>query len=228
VNASVLHFSSILNFFFPLFIISRYKDGEVKRMVDPLATMKAYLSKREQAHEAARRRAADPWSATPSTERDHSSTPVPSLLGPRRPKRRRSASPPPPKRQPSAERERQVAPLPNRPRVTKAKEEEARDREGSERARAKALLSAAKKKRKGPTSDFNNDESASVRSTPARFGNQYNPSETKLAKRRWDEDTEGRRRRWPDDDEGRRRRHADDDDDDDDRRRSDKRRRYWG
>ena len=151
-----------------------YKDNEVKRVEDPLATMSAYLKRRDEVKNAQERHRANPWADTPRTLAQDRTPVQPSLLSKRHGRRRSPAV--------------EEGPAgPPRPPVPRDVVQQAATREGSERERAKALLAARKK-------------GSSVASTPrSEFGYQtgmYNRAETKEAKGyaavRWDED---RRRR---------------------------------
>lgn len=164
-----------------------YRENEVKRVEDPLATMQAYLKRRDEIKAAEERQKANPWDDTPRTLKADR-TPIETSRLARRKSRdsryRRSPSP-----------LGDIEEGPSRPPTTEAPlsiEDAARQRETSERERARALLAARKK------------DSSSVASTPrSEFGYQtgmYNRSETRDAKRysslRWDDERrEGRHRR---------------------------------
>ena len=153
-----------------------YKDNEVKRVEDPLATMAAYLRRRDEVKVAQERQRANPWADTPRTLASERTPVQPPMLS--KPRDRRG------RRSPSIE---EGPAGPPRPPVPQDVEQATASRESSERERAKALLAAKKK-------------GSSVASTPrSEFGYQtgmYNRAETREAKGyagvRWDED---RRRR---------------------------------
>lgn len=156
-----------------------YKDNELKKVEDPLSTMQAYLKRREDVKAAQERHRANPWDDTPRTLTSDRTPIQPSRLGKlkgRNGKYRRSPSP-----------EKEIEEGPARPPAAEspvAIEEAARQRETSERERARALLAARKR------------DTGSVTSTPrSEFGYQtgmYNRAETRDAKLhsslRWDDD----------------------------------------
>lgn len=163
-----------------------YRENEMKRVEDPLATMQAYLKRRDEIKEAEEKHKANPWDDTPRTLRADRTPIEPSRLARRKGRDGRI------RRSPSPSIEVQEGPA--RPPEAKAAlsiEDAARQRETSERDRARALLAARKK------------DSSSVASTPrSEFGYQtgmYNRSETRDAKRysslRWDDERRGARHR---------------------------------
>lgn len=144
----------------------------MKRVEDPLATMTAYLKRRDEVKAAQDRQKANPWLDTPRTlAADRTPVHAPRLSDRRERGRRKSPSP------------EEGPARPPRPAHTTTVHDAAVWREASERDRAKALLAARKK-------------GSSAASTPrTEFGYQtgmYNRNETRDAKRyggvRWDDD----------------------------------------
>lgn len=137
-----------------------YKDNQLKRVEDPLATMQAYLKRRDEVKAAQERQRADPWADTPRTLKSDR-TPVQAS---RLRSRRRSPSPAGP------------TAGPERPPKQQSHDNDlhaaAVSREASERERARALRAAKAAK--------------SGNSTPGtEFGYQtgmYNKSATRQAK----------------------------------------------
>ena len=188
---------------FQLNFVNRYKDGELKRMTDPLSLMSSYLKKRDEVKEAAERHQGRGWEATPAS----SSIAPPSMLGP---KRRRGDAPlyqqanftqlpsdDPPRRshRPEADDDAEsFGPAP--PPVPKQVQEEklkqsSQARFSSERARAQALKAEAKRKAAAATP-------SSVATPRSEYGysDLFNKQETReaqarsghLSRMRWDED----------------------------------------
>ena len=161
-----------------------YKANELKKIEDPLATMQAYLKRRDEIKAAEERHKANPWDDTPRTLKLDRTPIEPSRLIRRKDRHGKY------RRTPSPSDNQEEGPA--RPPVTKVPlsiEEVARQRETSERDRARALLAARKR------------DSNSASSTPrSEFGYQtgmYNRSETREAKRysglRWDDERRDQR-----------------------------------
>lgn len=158
-----------------------YKDNAVKRLEDPLATMQAYLERREQIKAAEERHKANPWDDTPRTLRNDRTPVQPSLLSKRR--YETSGRHHPVENHGDENMEEGPVRPPKHTEPPSAVEKSAK-RESSERERARALLAARRK------------ESESVNATPrSEFGYQtgmYNRAETRDAKRcsgvRWNDE----------------------------------------
>lgn len=147
-----------------------YRESEIKRVEDPLATMQAYLARRDAIKAAEERRIANPWDDTPRTLRTDRTPIGPSRLARRKHRDGRHRQSPSPLQD--------VEEGPVRPSNTKAAlpiEEATRQREDTERDRARGLLAARKR------------DTSSAASTPrSEFGYQtgmYNRTETRDAKR---------------------------------------------
>ncbi|KAI5474720.1 hypothetical protein MNV49_002545 [Pseudohyphozyma bogoriensis] len=164
-----------------------YKDGEQKRLTDPLAQMNAYLKRRSDVLSGAsihrstttgreRYRVPD----TPNTERGDLSPVITSLLS----KKRRRGDPIPPPSPPRA----QPQPAPSSSMSSIARKDpqaEAASRVSSERARAAALI-AARKKATG--SSASSVASGTPRSEWGASGfGMFNREETRAAQRSWEE-----------------------------------------
>jgi hypothetical protein len=144
-----------------------YKDNEHKRVEDPLATMQAYLQRRDEVKAAERRHQANPWDDTPRTLKSDRTPVATSRLAQRKGSSYR--------RSPSPSRDIEEGPQkPPRLGESVPAEEIARKREMSERERAKALLASRRR------------DAASVNSTPrSEFGYEtgmYNRAATREAK----------------------------------------------
>ncbi|SGY76875.1 BQ5605_C005g03525 [Microbotryum silenes-dioicae] len=169
-----------------------YKDGENKRLTDPLALMQSYLKRRDQVLDSSKAASSSSSTrfrtpATPDTERGDLSPIITSLLAPKRrkgdpkPRSRPAPSSPISHSDPSTSTSPSTSSHPTLDPRT-----EAVRRVSSERARALAVIAARKKERQG-------SDAGSVASTPARseFGAQgygmFNREETRDARGRWRE-----------------------------------------
>ena len=150
-----------------------YKDNQAKNGQDPLATMQAYLTRRDEIRAAKERQRADPWNDTPRTLRPDRTPVQPKLLGPKRGSRRDE---PQRKRTPSPELGPSRPPPP-----AKSIQQAAATRESSERERAKALLASKRAASSTPRSEFGYETG------------MYNREATRQARGyrdvRWDDDS---------------------------------------
>lgn len=171
-----------------------YKDGESKRITDPLALMQEYLARREEVktgHKRARpvQRGRERY-PMPVTQKEDDLEPVVSrLLKQKRPSNDRARSPTRPE---------------SFKRPASTREDEAASRVTSERARAQALLAKKKRERERDSmSDWDTSTTASEtpRSDHGGYG-LYNADETRHAqqlRRDWagmKRDRHERDRRW--------------------------------
>ncbi|SDA06720.1 BZ3501_MvSof-1269-A2-R1_Chr4-2g06766 [Microbotryum saponariae] len=165
-----------------------YKDGENKRLTDPLALMQSYLRRRDQVLDSSKAASSSSSTrfrtpATPDTERGDLSPIITSLLAP---KRRKGDPIPRSRSAPSSPTSHSDPSTSTSSHPTLDPRTEAVRRVSSERARASAVIAARKKELQG-------SDAGSVASTPARseFGAQgygmFNREETRDARGRWRE-----------------------------------------
>lgn len=155
----------------------RYKDGEQKRLSDPMALMNSFLKRREDVLSGAPIRRAPPSTgrerypaATPLSDRDDLSPVITSLLAPRRRRGDPIPAAPPPKPSPTPYRSSST---------TKDPASEAASRVSNERARAAALIAS-----KGAVS-ASSVASETPRSDAGMGGfGMFNRDETREAKER--------------------------------------------